>query len=83
VPNAPFATLVRFADSGIDLELGVWINDPENGQGNLKSLLNLAILRLFRDNGISIPFPRREVSIVGAIDARAAPTRPRTDGQPT
>ena len=83
VPNAPFATLVRFADSGIDLELGVWINDPENGQGNLKSLLNLAILRLFRDNGISIPFPRREVSIVGAIDARAAPARPRTDGQPT
>ena len=35
-PNAPAALLARFADNGIELELGVWINDPENGQGNLR-----------------------------------------------
>jgi len=75
-PNAPFATLVRFGDSGIDLELGVWINDPENGQGNLKSALNLAMLRLFRENGISIPSPRRDVSIVGGFEALTPSTRP-------
>jgi small-conductance mechanosensitive channel len=67
-PNAPMATLTRFGESGIDLELGVWINDPENGQGNLKSALNLAILRLFRDNDIRIPFPRRDLNIIGGPD---------------
>ena len=33
-------SLARFAESGIELELGVWINDPENGQGNLRSAIN-------------------------------------------
>ena len=71
VPNAPFAMVVRFAESGIDLELGVWINDPENGQGNLRSALYLAILTAFRTNNIQLPFPRRDVNIVGGIEALA------------
>ncbi len=71
-PNEPAATLVRFAESGIDLELGVWINDPENGQGNLKSALSLAILRSFRANDIRMPFPRRDVNIVGGLEVLAA-----------
>lgn len=64
-PNGPAAFVVRFADSGVDLELGFWINDPENGQGNLKSSINLAIWRAFQANGIGIPFPQREVRIIG------------------
>ncbi len=63
--NEPAAFLVRFADSGIDLELGVWINDPENGQLNLRSALNKSILRSFVANGIRIPFPQREVRHLG------------------
>lgn len=63
----PVAVVLRFAESGIDLELGVWINDPENGQGNLRSSLNLAILRTFRNNGIVIPFPQRGVNIVSGL----------------
>jgi small-conductance mechanosensitive channel len=64
-PNPPAAFVVRFADSGIDLELGFWINDPENGQGNLRSAINLAIWRAFQAHAISIPFPQREVRIIG------------------
>jgi small-conductance mechanosensitive channel len=64
-PLAPQAFLVGFADSGITLELGVWINDPQAGQLNLRSALNRAILREFAANGIAIPFPQREVRIVG------------------
>ena len=41
-PNPPAAFIVRFADSGIDLELGVWISDPEMGQLNVKSAINRA-----------------------------------------
>ena len=67
-PNEPAAFLVRFADNGIDLELGVWIKDPENGQLNLRSALNKAILRSFLANGIRIPFPQREVRHLGLRD---------------
>jgi small-conductance mechanosensitive channel len=80
-PNGPTAFLVRFADSGIDLELGIWINDPENGQLNLRSALNQAIWRSFRANGITIPFPQREVRVVGLPDRLAgAPSDPGPAG---
>ncbi len=66
-PNPPIAFLVQFAESGINLELGFWINDPENGQGNLKSAINLAVWRAFKTHGISIPFPQHEVRILGDL----------------
>src|SRR4030095_2703860 len=80
-PNEPLATVARFGESGIDLELGVWINDPENGQGNLKNALNLAVLRLFRANEIRIPYPQRELNIVGGLEALASTAGPA--GGPT
>jgi len=64
--RAPAAFVLRFADSGIDLELGVWILDPESGQLGLKSDLNLAIWKTFQQHGIAVPFPQREVRIIGA-----------------
>jgi len=70
--NTPQAFLVRFGDSGIELELGVWIRDPENGQLNLKSSLNRAMLRAFAEAGIKIPCPQREVRFVGALPNEAA-----------
>ena len=72
--STPQAFLCRFGDSGIDLELGVWIRDPENGQLNLRSALNRAILREFAANGIRIPFPQREIRL---LDTQA------NDGQRT
>jgi small-conductance mechanosensitive channel len=60
---APQSYLVRFADNGIDIELGYWMLDPESGSLNLKSDLNREIWREFVNRGIEIPFPRREVII--------------------
>jgi small-conductance mechanosensitive channel len=60
---APAVTVIGFADNGINLELAVWINDPENGQGNLKSALNVTIWKAFQANGIKIPSPQREVRL--------------------
>ena len=67
----PKAFLARFADSGIELELGVWIGDPETGMLNIRSELNLAIWRAFQEAGIEIPYPQREVRILP--DAGGAP----------
>jgi small-conductance mechanosensitive channel len=61
---APQAFVVRFADSGIDLELGFWIDDPEAGVLGIKSDINLAIWQAFRREGIAIPYPQREVRLL-------------------
>ena len=60
----PKAFLARFADSGIELELGAWIGDPEIGTLNIRSELNLAVWRAFQEAGIEIPYPQREVRIL-------------------
>jgi len=59
----PMAFLVAFADSSINLEVGFWIEDPKNGTLGLRSDINLAVLRSFRDAGVEIPFPQREVTV--------------------
>lgn len=64
---APRVFLMGFGDNGIDLELGLWIKDPEEGQLSLRSEINLALLRVFREAGIEIPYPQRDVRIVGGI----------------
>ncbi|MFZ2853399.1 MAG: mechanosensitive ion channel domain-containing protein [Rhodocyclaceae bacterium] len=61
----PKVLLKAFAESGIDLELGFWIADPHEGSGAVRSEINLAIWRAFRDHRIEIPFPQREVRLVG------------------
>jgi small-conductance mechanosensitive channel len=63
-PLAPFVQLLTFGDNGINLELGVWINDPQNGQGNLKSEINIGIWRAFKEHGIVIPYPRRDIHVL-------------------
>lgn len=64
VEPAPAVLLREFADSGINLELAFWIADPQNGTGQLRSEINLAIWREFKQAGISIPFPQREIRIL-------------------
>ena len=63
-PNEPMGFLVSFGDNGINLELGLWLRDPENGQLALRSSLNRRILKSFNENGIAIPYPRRDVRII-------------------
>ena len=66
----PKAFLLRFADNGIDLEVGVWIDDPESGTLGVRSELYLKIWRAFQEAGIEIPYPQREVRLLpGAIDS--------------
>ena len=61
--NPPRVFLKEFADNGILLELAVWIRDPSEGQANLRSDINWAIWRRFKDAGIEIPFPQRVVHL--------------------
>jgi small-conductance mechanosensitive channel len=62
----PTAQVLQLADSGIDVELGFWIQDPERGSQNVRSDVSVALLAEFRSRGIEIPYPQREVRLVGA-----------------
>ena len=57
-----------FADSGIDLLLTIWVPDPEEGSAALQSDVYLAIWRAFKANNIVIPYPQREVRILGGAE---------------
>lgn len=59
----PVSRLIRFGDNGIELELRVWIQDPENGTANVTSDINLAFWKRFKENDITIPFPQRDLHL--------------------
>lgn len=59
----PVCLLTGFGDSSVDLELRVWIADPANGVGNVKSAVLLKVWDSFKANGVEIPFPQRDLHI--------------------
>ncbi|GAA6201852.1 mechanosensitive ion channel domain-containing protein [Aquicoccus sp. SU-CL01552] len=60
-PNPPVCHVTGFGDSSIDYILRFWITDPSDGLTNIKGNVFLALWDAFEENGISIPFPQREV----------------------
>jgi small-conductance mechanosensitive channel len=58
---APVARLMGFGESSVDLELRLWINDPQAGVVNVSSDVMLAIWDSFHREGIEFPFPQRVV----------------------
>jgi small-conductance mechanosensitive channel len=65
----PAVQIQGFGESGIDLVLSLWIPDPEEGSSSLKTEIYLEIWRAFQKNDISIPYPQREVRIIGALQS--------------
>ncbi len=59
----PSCLLMGFGDSTINLELRIWINDPQNGVNRVKSELNWGIWKAFREHGIELPFPQRDIHV--------------------
>jgi small-conductance mechanosensitive channel len=59
----PGARLAKLGADGLDFQLLFWIEDPANGQLNVRSEVNLRILKGLREAGIDIPFPQRVVHL--------------------
>ena len=66
----------RSRADGMDLAINFWIRDPENGQGNVKSDVNLVVLDVLDREGVEIPFPQRVVHAVASREPG-----PASDGQ--
>jgi small-conductance mechanosensitive channel len=69
---APAVLIKAFGDNGIDLELVVWVEDPEQGKANLRSDMYYGIWQEFRAHGIAIPYPQREVRMLADKPVEAA-----------
>ncbi|MEO0389540.1 MAG: mechanosensitive ion channel domain-containing protein [Pseudomonadota bacterium] len=63
--RAPVCHIVGFGDSSVDYILRFWITDPTGGLTNIRGNVYLALWDAFQANGISIPFPQREVRMLG------------------
>jgi len=61
---APVSRLISFEASGMALEIRFWIADPVNGVNNVRSDVNRAIWRIFREHGVRIPVLQQEIRVL-------------------
>ena len=73
----PASLITGLGDNAVNLELRVWINDPQNGLGAVKSDLFWGILQRFRDHDIKMPYPQRDVHLksIPEITIRTGPEK--------
>lgn len=63
--HRPVCHITGFGDSSVDYILRFWIRDPSGGLTNIRGNVYLALWDAFKEHGISIPFPQREVRMLG------------------
>ena len=59
----PVCFITEFGDNGIKHQLRAWIADPAGGVSNVRSDIYYRIWDLFKEHGIQIPFPQRDVRV--------------------
>ena len=68
-----------FGDNAVNFTIHCWINDPEEGTGNIRSDVLKHLWGLFKEHGVDIPYPQRDLNlkqgaaldqIIAAIEAR-------------
>lgn len=68
LPERPVAChITGFGDSSIDYVLRIWIRDAQEGLASVRGGIYLALWDAFKENGISIPFPQREVRMLTEV----------------
>ncbi len=58
---SPVCHITGFGDSSVDFTLRFWIRDAEKGVTNIKGDVFLSLWDAFKEHGIQIPYPHREV----------------------
>ncbi len=71
---APKCLLLGFGDSAVDLQLRFWIADAHNGVRNVTSEILLRVWDLFKEHGIVIPYPQRDLHVRSGLGLLAPDT---------
>ena len=59
----PACLLREYGDSSVNFEMRYWINDPMNGRANVTSELLIRIWDKFKQHGVEIPYPQRDLHL--------------------
>lgn len=71
------AMLQGFGDSSLNFILRVWTRQYSTTPGVLRSELNFMIWNIFKEHGIEIPFPQRDIHIrSGGVGGQPSPDPP-------
>ncbi|MED5509317.1 MAG: mechanosensitive ion channel domain-containing protein [Pseudomonadota bacterium] len=65
IEERPDAEIQGFADSGIDILVEFWMEGIDDGRNRVGGDLLLMIWDTLQQHGIEIPFPQREIKILG------------------
>ena len=68
----PVCWMTEFGDSSINFLLRFWIEDPQQGLTNIRGKVMMALWDAFKEDGISIPFPHREVIMKTPVTVQSA-----------
>ena len=80
-PNRPVCHMTGFGDSSVDYILRFWISDPTGGLTNIRGQVYLALWDAFAENGVTFPFPQREVRVLeGSVLETRRPGAPPEEG---
>ena len=61
--HPPAVWLTAFGENSIKFEIQLWIDDPEEGLGNLRSDVLKAVWKSFKANGIEVPFAQMDMHL--------------------
>jgi small-conductance mechanosensitive channel len=59
--HPPVCWMIEFGDSSLDFKLRFWIDDPQQGLTNIRGKVLIALWDIFKEHGVAIPYPHREV----------------------
>jgi small-conductance mechanosensitive channel len=65
--------MTGFGDSSLDFLVRFWIRDPQSGLSGIQGTVLLALWDTFKEHGIAIPYPHREVIMKTPVEVRPEP----------
>jgi small-conductance mechanosensitive channel len=57
----PTVWMADYGESSVNFIIHCWIQDPEEGIGNVRSAVLKRLWWLFREHGVEIPYPQRDL----------------------
>ncbi|MDF1763134.1 MAG: mechanosensitive ion channel [Oleibacter sp.] len=66
IEERPDCEIDSFGDSGVNMFVEFWIDGIDDGKNRVGGDLLLIIFETLRENGVEMPFPQREVTILNA-----------------
>jgi small-conductance mechanosensitive channel len=68
----PVCWMTEFGESSLNFLLRFWIDDPQKGLTNVRGQVLLAVWDTFKEQGINIPFPHREIIMRTPVEYKPA-----------